>query len=103
MHFTSSGLIKRQAKPTTRQQNSASWGTSSPITLDINEFDIAVPGVSSWSHGKPFDAGTIQAEQAEKRQVARMQQMGPEKIAPAYCAAPAGMLPGRHRAGLRCV
>ena len=82
VHFTStSGLIGNFGQANYSAAKLGIVGLSKSIALDMSRFHVRSNCVSPFAWSRMI--GTIPAEtEAEKARVARMQQMGPEKIAP---------------------
>lgn len=82
VHFTStSGLIGNFGQANYSAAKLGIVGLSKSIALDMNRYNVRSNCVSPFAWSRLI--GTIPAEtEAEKIRVARMQQMGPEKIAP---------------------
>jgi NAD(P)-dependent dehydrogenase (short-subunit alcohol dehydrogenase family) len=85
VHFTStSGLIGNFGQANYSAAKLGIVGLSKSIALDMNRFHVTSNCVSPFAWSRLI--GTIPTEtEEEKARVARMQQMGPEKIAP-LCA-----------------
>ena len=72
---------RQLAKPTTPRAKLGIVGLSKSIALDMQRFNVRSNCVSPFAWSRLI--GTIPTEtEAEKQRVARMQRMGPEKIAP---------------------
>ncbi|UYO41369.1 SDR family NAD(P)-dependent oxidoreductase [Rhodopseudomonas palustris] len=82
VHFTStSGLIGNFGQANYAAAKLGIVGLSKSIALDMQRFNVRSNCVSPFAWSRLI--GTIPTEtEAEKARVARMQQMGPEKIAP---------------------
>lgn len=82
VHFTStSGLIGNFGQANYSAAKLGIVGLSKSIALDMERFNVRSNCVSPFAWSRMI--GTIPTEtEAEKARVARMQQMGPEKIAP---------------------
>ena len=82
VHFTStSGLIGNYGQANYSAAKLGIVGLSKSIALDMERFNVRSNCVSPFAWSRLI--GTIPTEtEAEKARVARMQQMGPEKIAP---------------------
>jgi NAD(P)-dependent dehydrogenase (short-subunit alcohol dehydrogenase family) len=82
VHFTStSGLIGNFGQANYSAAKLGIVGLSKSIALDMNRFNVRSNCVSPFAWSRLI--GTIPTEtEEEKARVARMQQMGPEKIAP---------------------
>ena len=82
VHFTStSGLVGNFGQANYAAAKMGIVGLSKSIALDMNRFGVRSNCVSPFAWSRLI--GTIPAEtEAEKQRVARMQAMGPEKIAP---------------------
>lgn len=82
VHFTStSGLIGNFGQANYSAAKLGIVGLSKSIALDMNRFNVRSNCVSPFAWSRMI--GTIPTEtEEEKARVARMQQMGPEKIAP---------------------
>ena len=82
VHFTStSGLIGNYGQANYSAAKLGIVGLSKSIALDMERFGVRSNCVSPFAWSRLI--GTIPTEtEAEKARVARMQQMGPEKIAP---------------------
>jgi NAD(P)-dependent dehydrogenase (short-subunit alcohol dehydrogenase family) len=82
VHFTStSGLIGNFGQANYSAAKLGIVGLSKSIALDMNRYNVRSNCVSPFAWSRMI--GSIPTEtEAEKARVARMQQMGPEKIAP---------------------
>src|SRR3954464_14997869 len=82
VHFTStSGLVGNFGQANSAAAKLGIVGLSKSIALDMNRFNVRSNCVSPFAWSRLI--GTIPTEtEAEKARVAKIQQMGPEKIAP---------------------